>query len=178
MLSASGPIVSECRNKRCGSACVELLRARLESRRPPAPRALLASVTMTEFGCGDSEPVPASLREAVRGPSAPRASLASVRMTDFGVACFGQDDRLAVALVWMTGRGKNPRTSRVRLRGSPVSSASAAARLVRLPELGSRSEWACRSELRLELQPLTSRSALRSRSPLRLESQQWPLRSE
>src|ERR1700687_6112638 len=106
MLSASGPIVSECRNKRCGAACVELLRAGLESRRPTAPRALLASVTKTRFGCGDSEPVPPSPREAVRGPSAPRASIAWVRMTDFGVACFGQDDRLAGALVWMSGRGK------------------------------------------------------------------------
>ena len=36
-----------------------------------------------EIGCGDLEPVPASLREAVRGPSAKRA-----------FARFGQDDGL------------------------------------------------------------------------------------
>ena len=36
-----------------------------------------------KIGCGNLEPVPASLCEAVRGPSAPVASLPSVRMTDF-----------------------------------------------------------------------------------------------
>jgi len=60
------------------------LRWREAVRGPSAPRALLASVRMTEGGCGNSEPVPASLAR-----SCPR----SFR---FGrVAPFGQDDRYA-----------------------------------------------------------------------------------
>ena len=57
------------------------LRLREAVRDPSAPRASLASVRMTDFGCGDLEPVPASLAR-----SCPR----SFRSASF--ARFGQDD--------------------------------------------------------------------------------------
>ena len=63
-----------------GFACAKL------SEVLPRGERSLATVSMTDlFGCGDLEPVPASLREAVRGPSAKRACARSGR--DDGEEC-------------------------------------------------------------------------------------------